>query len=106
MGLVKLPRSVDISIFLIKAELKTRKFFKSMEQIGFDTTLYLTDFSSLILNLVGFESRSDDVYDWYNKLLEDYIQRFELKDEAELLDKLALEFFVDLESYRKVNYSK
>lgn len=53
-----------MAVYLIKAELKNRKLTSGLEQVGFDTTFWSLDFSSMILKLIGIEVRSDDFYDW------------------------------------------
>jgi hypothetical protein len=96
----KMPAPFDIAIYLIKAELKNRKFTKALEDVGFDTTFYSLDFSALILDLLGFETRSDDTFETYHQLLENYVQKIDLKDQDENLSRIASEFYRALEKER------
>jgi len=97
----RLPSPSQIAIYLIKAELKNRKFTKTLEEVGFDTTFYSLDFSTLILDLLGFKSRSDETYETYHQLLENHVQDFELKDDDEDLQRVAASFYEALERVRK-----
>jgi len=97
----KSPSPSEIALFLIKAELKNRKFTKALEEVGFDTTFYSLDFSALILDLLGFESRSDDTFETYHQLLEAYVQEVDLKDHDENLNRVASAFYQALEKERQ-----
>ena len=88
----KAPRN-DLVIHLIKAELKNRKFTRTLEEVGFDTTFYSLDFSSLILDLVGFQTRSDDTFETYHQLLETFVQSIDFKNERDNLNAIAEEFY-------------
>lgn len=46
--LVKLPEKIDLTLFLIREELKSRKFTNDLEKIGFDLTFFSSDFSRII----------------------------------------------------------
>ncbi len=97
LGLVKLPAAVEITLYLIKAELKNRKFTKALEQIGFDSGVCSLDFSSLILRLTGFEVISDDMFEKYNDLLESFVQQIGVREDEASLTKVALDFYQNLE---------
>jgi hypothetical protein len=96
----QMPRN-DLVIHLIKAELKNRKFTRALEEVGFDTTFYSLDFSSLILDLVGFEMRSDETFEIYHHLLETFVQRIDLKGEDDNLNKVAIDFLKQLNAAKE-----
>jgi hypothetical protein len=101
MGLVKLPSRLEIAVYLIKAEIKNRKFTKGLEQIGFDTTICMFDFSSLILQLVGIDARTDEMFEFYNNLLESYVQKMELEKDDDHLNELAFSFYHEIEAEKR-----
>jgi hypothetical protein len=101
MGLVKLPPRLEIAVYLIKAELKNRKFMRGLEQVGFDTTFCSLDFGSLILKLIGFEIRSDETYEMYNQMLEACVDKLDQNENDESLSEISFKFYVDLESKMK-----
>jgi hypothetical protein len=86
----------DIVLYLIKAELKNRKFIKGLENLGLNPELWSLDFSGMILKLVGFGARTDDVFDSYSRLLDQYVEDLQLKDDTGNVDDLAAGFYSDL----------
>jgi len=105
-GLVKLPAGLNLNaiqevvVFLIKAELKNRKFSEQLEQVGFDPTFAALDLGTVVLQLMGFRERSDETYEWYQKRIEDYLPKLTLRDDDEALNFLAIELFKELDSKR------
>jgi hypothetical protein len=95
LPLIKLPSRVELTIFLIREELKNRKFTKGLEKVGFDTSDCSSDFSSLILALAGFQNRTDELYEWYFNQSEEYSEKFDLSDWKELNEQ-AFNFYIDL----------
>ena len=101
-GLVKTPPELnlnaiqEVAIFLIKAELKNRKFAEQLEQVGFDPTYASLDLGTVVLQLMGFKDRSDETYEWYQKRVESYLPKVTLRDEGIILNTLAIELFKDL----------
>jgi hypothetical protein len=105
-GLVKLPAGLNLNaiqevvVFLIKAELKNRKFSEQLEQLGFDPTYAALDLGTVVLQLMGFQDRSDETYEWYQRRIEDYLPKLTLRDDDEALNFLAIELFKELDSKR------
>ena len=102
LGLVKLPTDLQLSAeeqvaaYLLKAELKNRRFVEQLEQLGFDAGHYSFDFGTLILILVGIEGKGDEVYDWYHQKLDAYIQQGSFKDDDSTLTNQALDFLMEI----------
>ena len=95
LPLVKLPQKVEFTLFLIREELKSRKFTSDIEKIGFDSTICSSDFSSLIFSSIGFDNESDDFYDWYFGQLDVFCKNIDLSDGATLSEE-AFNFYVHL----------
>jgi hypothetical protein len=74
-GLIKLPSDIELVLYLIKEELKTRKFFNGLSQIDCDGSFYQPDLSQLVLTIIGFDERPDDLYDFYFRLVERHIEK-------------------------------
>jgi hypothetical protein len=100
LRLIKLPTQVELTLFLIREELKNHKFTRDLNNVGFDTAFCSSDFSALILGLVGFENRSDEIYDWYFKLCDQYVQKVDL-EEASDFNELAFHFYTELLTEKK-----
>ena len=68
LGLIKLPKDIiltdrqEIAVFLIKAELKNRKFSEHLELVGFDPANTALDLGSAIIKLlrskISYETRA------------------------------------------------
>jgi hypothetical protein len=102
LPLIKLPSQVELTIFLIKEELKNRKFTKGLDKVGFDTSDCSSDFSSLILALIGFKERPDELYEWYFKLMDEFAEKIDLSDWKELNEQ-AFNFYIELLMEKKKN---
>lgn len=100
------PSKEEITLYLIKAELKHRKFTKGLEQIGFDVTFCSLDFSSMILSLQGLERRTDETFEWYNEVLDRFTEKVDLKNPDVNLAELAQEFLNEINRYNSVNNLK
>jgi hypothetical protein len=101
LGLAKLPPHLEIAVYLLKAELKNRKFIKCLEQVGFDNSLCALDFSSLIMKLIGFDMDSDDKFEFYNDRLEAYVQDIDIREDDDNLNKIAFDFYLEIEAEKK-----
>ena len=97
LGLTRLPPRVDLIIYLIKAELKNTRFTNQLEQIGFDTSLSSLDFGGLILELAGFSNRNDELFDWYNQLVEDYSNRLDDPADPARVNEVAFDFYNEIQ---------
>jgi hypothetical protein len=60
--LVKIPPEVDFALFLIRHELKSRTLSNNFNEIGFDGSPCISDFSELICSVIGLAHTSDTFY--------------------------------------------
>lgn len=95
LPLIKFPKKVELIIFLIKEELKNRKFSNGLDAVGFDTSMTCSDLSPLVLGLMGFDPRTDELYSWYYEMLETNLEEIDLSDMTMLFEK-AFEVYVEL----------
>ena len=68
--LISVPWKMQLTIFLIREELKSRKFFASLRQVGLDYSYYQPHLDRAILQSIGLDAESDEVFDLYYRLLE------------------------------------
>jgi hypothetical protein len=68
--LVRLPANVDLTLFLIREELKSERFFNGLHDIGIDECLYQTHLGKLVLASVGLDDDRDETFQFYYKLIE------------------------------------
>ena len=95
LPLVKLPQKIEFTLFLIREELKSRKFTNELEKVGFDVTICSSDFSPLIFSAIGFDNQSDDFYAWYVNQLDAFCKNIDLFEGATLSEE-AFDFYVHL----------
>ena len=95
--LVKLPTDFQLPLFLIKEELKSRKFFNTLQQMGLDDCYFQPHLDTLILRSLDMDDDSDKTFDAYCEIMErrskkidtdnDSIMEQALKTYHELLDQ-------------------
>ena len=93
--LVKLPPKTDLILFLIREELKNKKFTNDLEKIGFDLTFFSSDFSRIICSLIGINNRTDEFYVWYDNKINNFCEEIDLHDGLNLTEQ-AFSFYVIL----------
>ncbi len=92
--LVKLPRKVELTLFLIREELKSRKFFNSLQRAGIDDCYYQTHLDELILKHVGLNQNSDTDFAFYSRLMEKNSTKIEAGEKS--IMKRAVKVYVEL----------
>lgn len=75
--LVKLPSDIEITLYLIKQELKTTKLFNGLANVGLDDCFFECHFGSIVLAFMGFDERPDDLHNFYTKLIEQHSEKME-----------------------------
>lgn len=93
--LVKLPQEIDLTLFLIREELKSKKFTNDLENIGFDLTFFSSDFSRIICSLIGLNNRTDEFYEWYDNEINIFCKEIDLSDGLKLTEH-AFNFYIIL----------
>ncbi len=91
----KLSDSQDLILFLIKKELQGTKFTMELTRLGFDSAVYSSGLGVVILSLVGFSSRSDELWDWFVKMIDSFAEKVDLMDGA-TAHELALDVYFEL----------
>jgi hypothetical protein len=93
---VKIPAQVDMIISLIREEIKSRAFSRSLTKADHDPFISYTPLGDLILSLIGFTEISDELFELYIGQLDYYAAKANVVDNKELSD-LAFSFYIDLE---------
>ena len=97
--MIKLPSETELVLYLIKEELKTNKHFTGLRMAGLDDCYYQSYLGSLVLAYSGFEDDSDEIIDFYNKLLDQYTEK--LEPDNEVIMKCAFDLYTDLITEKK-----
>jgi hypothetical protein len=66
---------IQIPVFLIATDLKSRKLINGLTSIGCDNCFCASDLCDLILAMLGFEDRPNELYDFYFELLDQYCDK-------------------------------
>lgn len=61
---------IQIPVFLIASDLKTRKLINAFTGIGCGGSFCVPDLCDLVLAFLGFEDRPNELYDFYFELLD------------------------------------
>jgi hypothetical protein len=60
----------SLAIHLIREQLRNQTLMYSLENLGFDCTIYTLNISEVILTLIGFKNKTDELYQRYFELIE------------------------------------
>ncbi|MDV3309296.1 MAG: hypothetical protein LOY03_10825 [Cyclobacteriaceae bacterium] len=59
-----------LALTLIGEELKSRKFFNALHELGFEYSFFQPHLDQPILNAVGLDPGNDDIFDFYSDLMD------------------------------------
>lgn len=99
LPLVKLPPDVDFTLFLIREELKSQKFFNGLHDIGIDDCPYQTRLGKAVLATVGLDDGSDDTTEFYFKTIEKRSERIQPDNES--IMRQAIKVYIELVHEKK-----
>lgn len=68
--LVRLPRELDFCLYLIREELKSRRFFEGLQKVGIYDTFWQPHLDLPILQMMGLDCESDEVAEVYFEIME------------------------------------
>ena len=97
--LTKLPQKVDYCLFLIKEELKSRRFFEGLHSVGLDDVYLQPHLDRLILKYVGLDDGTDATGEFYFKIMERRSKKVDADNDSIVTQ--ALHAYIELISERK-----
>lgn len=80
--LVKLPASDQLTLSLIREELKSRKLFRALHAAGIDDCYYQPHLDSIILRNLGLDDSSDETFDRYTTIMNKRAKKIEPDKES------------------------
>lgn len=92
--LVKLPCETQVALYLIKEELKSRKLFHALHEVGLDDCYFQPHLDSLILRSIGLDDGSDETFMAYHTIVERRSRKIEADNDS--IMKQALKVFNEL----------
>lgn len=91
---VRTPDTVDVILFLIQEELKIRKIFNTLRDIGLDDCSYQPHLDELILAYMGLTAETNETLDFYYNLMETHSEK--ISPDKDMIAKEAVEVFDEL----------
>jgi len=96
--LVQLPSRMELLLFLIKEDIKSRKFFNGLRELGLDDAWYGSELSTLIIAYAGLDSESDAHTDFYYHLTCRHLQ---FQNDRESLMQSAVNVYTELMAWKE-----
>jgi hypothetical protein len=97
--LIRIPSRMELTLFLIREELKSRKFFNSLQALGLDDCYYQPHLDELIMANVGLDDDSNETFDFYYDVIEKYSQKIE--PDKDSITEQAFNAYMELISEQK-----
>jgi hypothetical protein len=79
---LNLPGKTNITLCLIGEELKSRKFFHILQEIGLEDCYFQPNLDSLILQSMDMDDGADETFSTYNAIMEKRSRKIEAGDES------------------------
>jgi hypothetical protein len=68
--LIELPVEIQTTLFLIREELKSRKFFNGLQELGLNDTYFQPHLDKLILRSLGMDDHTDEIFERYYEIID------------------------------------
>jgi hypothetical protein len=91
---VKLPQTLDLTLYLIREELKSQKLFRIMDDLGMGDCPYQPHLAKAILAQLNLDDGSDEIYAFYYKLIEKRCTK--IQGDQRSLMKQTMKVYVEL----------
>lgn len=97
--LVKLPAGLELTLYLIKQDLKSTKLSNGLAAIGFNDSFYESYHGSLVMSFMGFAESDDASHKLYFDLLDKYSNKVETTNDSMM--KYTMKIYVALQLAKK-----
>jgi len=92
--MMKLPTNTELTLQLIGEELKSHKFFNSLNKLGLYNSYYQPNLDSLIMSYVGLHDDANQTFDFYYAVIDTHSERID--ETKESVREQALEVYITL----------
>jgi hypothetical protein len=92
--IVKIPSETELVLFLIREELKNSKLFSGLHIAGLEDCPYQSYFGSVVMAYVGLDDGSDEITEFYTKLVDKYTESIEPDNDT--IMKCAFDLYTEL----------
>ena len=97
--LVRIPDDTQQTLYLIREELKSRKLFQALHQVGLDDCYFQPHLDSLILKTIGLDNHTDETFIKYDDIVEKRSKKIDADYES--IMKQALKVYMELIELKK-----
>jgi hypothetical protein len=77
-----MPSHQTLILSLISEELKSRRFFNTLHQLGLDNPHYQPRLDELILQCLGLTDESNETFDFYCAVMDEHAAQIGIKKES------------------------
>lgn len=91
---MKLPSHTELTLQLIREELKCRKFFNTLRKLGFHDCPYQPNLDNLIMAYVGLPDNDDQAFNFYYTVMDTHSEL--INETKESVIEQALEVYGEL----------
>jgi hypothetical protein len=97
--LTKLPANIELTLYLIREELKSQKFFLALHKAGIDDIYYQPRLGKAILMNMGMDDGKDETFQFYHTLIEKRAKK--IKPDRDCITKQAFKVYHKLVAEKK-----
>ncbi len=92
--IIKMPDNIQLSIYLIKEELKSRKLFHALHEVGLDDCYFQPHLDVLIMESLGLCDGTDETFTRYDEIMDRRSKKIEADHDS--IMKQALKVYHEL----------
>lgn len=92
--LTKLPSTLDLTLFLIREELKSQKFFDTLSEAGIEDVYYQPRLGKAILMNMGMDDGRDETFEFYYSVIQKRSKKIDMGRET--ITKQAIKVYDEL----------
>ncbi len=97
--LVKLPEDIQLSLSLIREELKCRKHFNALREAGLDDCYFQPHLDLPILRSIGLDNGTDELFSIYDEIMDKRSKKIEADNDS--IMKQAMKVYQELSVEKK-----
>lgn len=75
------PSGEVLVLALLTEELKSRRFFSALAELGMDNPYFRPHLDELILNCIGLTDQSNETFDFYSRVMDEHAASIDSKEE-------------------------
>ncbi len=98
-SLARISSTTDLAVFLIREELKCRRFFNTLREAGIEDVYYQPQMDKAILVVMELEEDSEEIFREYSRIMEEHSLR--IRQDSAVIQEEALCAYRELVQLKK-----